>query len=63
MNGFLKTSAGALSPGEAGSNPGVKTGGVKLIGAAGSFLGFCHSEKPHGSVSKPCTPGEHQNSW
>ena len=21
------------------------------------------NSKPHGSVSKPCTPGEHQNSW
>jgi hypothetical protein len=40
-------------------------------GELGQFLDFADPEGQcemfavftHGSVSKPCTPGEHQNSW
>ena len=29
----------------------------------GIYAKLWPSQKEYGSVSKPCTPGEHQNSW
>ena len=28
-----------------------------------TLFDMIHMMFPYGSVSKPCTPGEHQNSW
>ena len=42
-----------------GARSKVKLISVKILGAVQGTITFY----PFGSVSKPCTPGEHQNSW
>jgi hypothetical protein len=47
-----------------GNDLDLLTGDVwKTRGELSSIVAEVGSDAKYGSVSKPCTPGEHQNSW
>ena len=63
--------SGAISETADDVKPSVEPSCVQLQGIAletkSNFVNICYSQHKRqatsGSGSKPCTPGEHQNSW